>query len=66
MKTRITIARPLARAAVTVLAVVLLLAPSAFAQAPADIQKAVDAAYAKYKGLQASSPPTGRSIPRAT
>ncbi len=30
----------------------LVAAPRAWAQSPADIQKAVDAAYAKYKGLQ--------------
>jgi glutaminase len=30
----------------------LVLAPAAFAQTPADIQKAVDAAYAKYKDLK--------------
>ena len=52
MKARIAIAWPLVRVAVTAVAVALLLAPSAFAQAPADIQKAVDAAYAKYKDLK--------------
>jgi glutaminase len=44
------------RAALRTLAVTLvtlaLATPSLRAQAPADIQKAVDAAYAKYKGLQ--------------
>jgi glutaminase len=35
-----------------VMALALALAPSARAQAPADIQKAVDAAYAKYKDLK--------------
>jgi glutaminase len=35
-----------------VLALALAFAPSAWAQAPADIQKAVDAAYAKYKDLK--------------
>ena len=35
-----------------VVAVALAFAPSALAQAPADIQKAVDAAYAKYKDLK--------------
>jgi glutaminase len=34
------------------LLIAALVAVPAFAQAPADIQKAVDAAYAKYKGLQ--------------
>ena len=34
------------------MAVALMFAPSAWAQAPADIQKAVDAAYAKYKDLK--------------
>jgi glutaminase len=43
-----------ARAAALLLAVVLLTlsAPSLRAQAPADIQKAIDAAYAKYQDLQ--------------
>jgi len=50
MKSRPTISRLLI--AVAALAVVLLPAPAAQAQAPADIQKAVDAAYAKYKSLQ--------------
>jgi len=52
MKARIAMAWPLVRVAVTAVAVALVLAPSAFAQAPADIQKAVDAAYAKYKDLK--------------
>jgi len=38
--------------AAAALALMLVWAPSAGAQAPADIQKAVDAAYAKYKTLQ--------------
>jgi len=38
--------------AITALALMLVLAPSAWAQAPADIQKAVDAAYAKFKDLK--------------
>ena len=51
MSVRTSITRPHALVAVAALALMLVLAPSAFAQAPADIQKAVDAAYAKYKGL---------------
>ena len=46
------IPRPLAFIAVAALALALVPAPSARAQAPADVQKAVDAAYARYKGLQ--------------
>jgi len=38
--------------AIAALALMLVLAPSAWAQAPADIQKAVDAAYAKFKDLK--------------
>jgi len=52
MKTHLAIPRPLVTVVIAAIAVVLLLAPSAFAQAPADIQKAVDAAYAKYKDLK--------------
>jgi glutaminase len=47
-----TTTRPFAFIAVAALALSLVLAPSAFAQAPADIQKAVDAAYAKFKDLK--------------
>lgn len=39
-------------AAAAALALVAGLAPAALAQAPADIQKAIDAAYAKYKDIQ--------------
>ena len=42
----------LARIGWLVVAVSIIAAPSAFGQAPADIQKAVDAAYAKYKDLK--------------
>lgn len=42
----------LARIVLFVVAAALVAAPSAWAQAPADIQKAVDAAYAKYKDLK--------------
>jgi glutaminase len=52
MKMRIAMPCPLLTVAITALAVVFLLVPPAFAQAPTDIQKAVDAAYAKYKDLQ--------------
>jgi glutaminase len=45
--------RPVRIGIVTLLmAVALVFAPSAWAQAPADIQKAVDAAYAKYKDIK--------------
>ncbi len=46
------IPRPLAFIAVAALALALVPARSARAQAPADVQKAVDAAYARYKTLQ--------------
>ena len=41
-----------ARISIVLLLAALVAAPSAWAQAPADIQKAVDAAYAKYKDLK--------------
>ena len=52
MKTHVALPRRLVTVAGTASVAVLLLATSAFAQASADIQKAVDAAYTKYKGLQ--------------
>jgi glutaminase len=52
MTVRRQVAKPRAFMAVAALALMLVLAPSAGAQAPADIQKAVDAAYAKYKDLK--------------
>jgi glutaminase len=51
MTARKPTARPHAVTVTAVLALMLVLAPPAGAQAPADIQKAVDAAYAKYKDL---------------
>ncbi|MFO7692992.1 MAG: glutaminase A [Vicinamibacterales bacterium] len=42
----------LARIVLFVVAAALVAAPAAWAQAPADIQKAVDAAYAKYQDLK--------------
>ena len=48
MTVRAFLARPLLSA----VALTLVVAPLAHAQAPADIQKAVDAAYAKYKDLK--------------
>jgi glutaminase len=52
MNARNLITRPLTVIAVAAFTLTLVLAPSAGAQAPADIQKAVDAAYAKYKDLK--------------
>jgi len=52
MRARNSITRPFAFIAVAAFTLTLVLAPSAGAQAPADIQKAVDAAYAKYKDLK--------------
>ena len=47
-----TVRALLTRLSILVAVLGLVFAPAAFAQAPADIQKAVDAAYAKYKDLK--------------